>query len=170
MTRILSFLSLCFFCVFGTAGCSSAWWQQIVQNPAAAVQTFETETTIIVQGLTATFDGVCATLPAQDCAKAKVVWQEQIDRLTIAEKALQSGVDAAVQLKTGSPDFTKLIADVVDVVVQVKAFVETFMSAHPTPPVITDGGVSARPTFSAPNDMFFGHYVGMYGRRSPGIK
>jgi hypothetical protein len=141
-----------------TSGCAG-WYDQFKKNPVAYVDDFMSKTNVIVQGLSVTFDGVLAFLPPEEAAKARIEWQKGIQALSEAEKALHSGVDAAVAAQESTPNFGRLITDVVTAVQNIINIVNIF-KVHPAVQ-------SHSPSLSATriDDPFIQNYILTYGKK-----
>ena len=115
------------------SSCSSAWWQNIQNNPAAAVDAFEKDVNIGLGIADITWNSIKVYLPADQAVKAQLRYDQAVFAVNKSLVVLNDAVQAAVDAKTPNPDFTKLIADVSDALSQVIAIIDEFKTSAPTP-------------------------------------
>ena len=115
------------------AGCNSAWWQNIQNNPVAAVDAFEKDVNIGLSIAAISWNSIKVYLPADQAVKAQLRYDQAVFAVNKSLALLNDGVQAAVDAKNPNPDFTKLIADVSDALAQVIAIIDEFKASAPTP-------------------------------------
>lgn len=109
--------------VFGTAGCSSAWWQNAVNNPVAAVQSFEASAQTALGIAQQAWNALSPLLPLSTLAQVQPRYQQAMIAANAALTALSDAVQAAIDVQNPSPNFTAAIQAVSDAVAQVVAIV-----------------------------------------------
>lgn len=107
------------------AGCATlaAWWQQIEQNPAAAIS----QLVQYVEGFIGTAQAIWALLLPSlgaSATQANTDFQNAMVTLQDSLTALQDGVQSAQLAQQPNPDFTALEAAVQDAVAKVFAIIQ----------------------------------------------
>ena len=126
-------LSVGLFTVLMTTGCSS-WINQFKDNPALFVQQLESDTNIIVAGLTATFNAVVVLIPADKQADITKKWYTSVTALNDAEAAVNLAIHVAQEAGNKNPDITGMVTDIVNAVIKIQDVVneiKTIISSTP---------------------------------------
>jgi Na+/phosphate symporter len=114
-------------------GCAAAaaWWQEFEANPAAQVNTFEQTVNIVISDATIAFGFVKPLLPANIQAQAQTDFSNGVVTVNHALQVLSDAVQAAVDAKTSSPDFSGAITAVENAVTQVLAIIDQYKAQVP---------------------------------------
>lgn len=123
MKKRLAIALLLLSTVFGTVGCSSAWWQNFQSNPVAAVQAFEATTQTALTIAQQAWSALSPLLPLNILAQVQPRYQQAMIAANAALTALSDAVQAAIDVQNPNPDFTAAIQAVADAVDQVVAIV-----------------------------------------------
>jgi hypothetical protein len=114
--------------LLGTEGCASSWWQNIVNNPVAAVQSFDSAAENALTLAQTAWSTITPLLPASALVVAQPKFTQAMVAARAALAALEDGVQAAIDAKNPSPDFQSLMQAVSDAVVQVETIVSDFQN------------------------------------------
>ena len=108
----------------GCSGCASSWWQGVLNNPAEAVQSFQTDAQVALGIAQATWAVIYPQIPAAQQAQAQQDFSNAIITANNAITALSDAVLAAAQAQQPNPDFTKVMTDVTNAVVAIENIIK----------------------------------------------
>ena len=136
IATIVLFLSVCVLgsCKGGLSQSVDQWWENFRNNPAAQVQVIENGVQLAISDATIAFQAIKPFLPADAQVKAQGEFDNAVLAVNRAEQALDDAVQAAAAAQQPNPDFSKLVAAVVDAVKQVIAIVDQY-KGNPAAPL-----------------------------------
>jgi hypothetical protein len=126
-------LSVSLFTVLMTTGCTS-WINQFKDNPALFVQQLQSDTNIIVAGLTATFNAIVVLLPAEKQADITKKWYASVAALNDTEAAINLAIHVAQEAGNKNPDITGMVTDIVNAVMKIQDVVNEIKTIIATTP------------------------------------
>lgn len=131
MKRLLALVAL----VFTLSGCAAvqAWWASFQADPVAQVQTFETDTQIVISNLTTAWNIIVVFLPPTVVPQAQQQFNNAIAAANHVLQALQNLVQAAIDAKNNAPDFSAALLDVSNAVQQIVAIVTLYQNQQVQP-------------------------------------
>jgi hypothetical protein len=121
---VFSFAALTAFTAVGCSGCNSAWWQGVLNNPAEAVQTFQTDAQVALGIAQATWAVIYPQIPAAQQAQAQQDFSNAVITANNAITALSDAVLAAAQAQQANPDFTQVMTDVTNAIVAIENIIK----------------------------------------------
>jgi hypothetical protein len=110
-----------------TSGCGT-WWSNFKADPVAQTTSVINTAQTIVQIAQAIFWQLKPFLAAEKQPVAQAKFDAAVTAVFKAEGALQSAVQAAVEIKSSSPDLTKVFADLAAAVLNLQAVVAEIKS------------------------------------------
>jgi hypothetical protein len=123
-TASIVLVSLALAAGTGCSGCNSAWWQGVLNNPAEAVQTFQTDAQVALGIAQATWAVIYPQIPAAQQAQAQQDFSNAVITANNAITALSDAVLAAAQAQQANPDFTQVMTDVTNAIVAIENIIK----------------------------------------------
>lgn len=122
-------------------GCNSQWWQNVINDPSAAVTAFEQGVQVALNDAAVAWAVVQPFLPPVSAAQITQQYHNAVFAVNHALVVLNDAVDAAIAAHQTTPDFSVLMAAVTDAVAQVLAIIQQY-SSNSSSTAPTDGGVA----------------------------
>jgi len=133
------------FCGLMT-GCSPTWFQDFKTDPVKQTDIVLNSAASIERIANVVFSQLVPMLPADKQAIFQAKFDGSVVALNKAMDSVRSAVKAAANAQVENPDLSKVIADVVAAVNDIKSVVEEVRGLLKTPPVATaPGAVTAAP-------------------------
>jgi hypothetical protein len=113
------------------AGCGTAWWQNLVNNPVATVTTFEQSVQNVLNIAEATWSTLSVLLPANVQAQAQAAYNKAVIASNAALTVLNDALQAAAAVQGPAPNFAALMQDVSSAIAQVTTVISQFQAQAP---------------------------------------
>jgi hypothetical protein len=120
-----------------TAGCNTAWWSALTNNPVATAQAFEQSVQAVLNIAEATWSGIALFLPSATLATAQPLYNKAVIAVNAALTALNDAIQAAAAVQGPAPNFTALMQDVSNAVTQLQTVIAQFQSSSSSTPAGT---------------------------------
>lgn len=111
-----------------TTGCSSAWWQTVVDNPAMSVTSLATEVHTLLDTAAVLYTAVSEFLPAEKRTETDKAYKVAVIGITHALTVLEDAAQVAQETHNDHPDLTKEISGVVAAIRDLSAIIDLFRS------------------------------------------
>jgi hypothetical protein len=145
MRKILVALTFCGL----MTGCSPTWFQDFKTDPVKQTDIVLNSAASIERIANVVFGQLVPMLPADKQAIFQAKFDGSVVALNKAMDAVRSAVKAAANAQVENPDLSKVIADVLAAVNDIKSVVEEVRGLLKTPPVAAaPGAVTAAPVLT----------------------
>ena len=130
------------FTAVGCTGCNSSWWQNFVNNPVAAVQSFDAAAENALTLAQTAWSTISPLLPANVLVTVQAKFTQAMVAARAALSTLEDAVQVAIDTQNPSPNFQSLMQAVSDAIVQVESIVTDFQNppASATAGAVTTAG------------------------------
>jgi hypothetical protein len=136
--------------LLGTTGCASSWFQDFKSDPVKQTNLVLDSASSIEQVAIVTFNQFKILLPADKQAVFQAKFDGSIVALNKTMDAVRTAVKAAAEAQDPHPDLSKVIADVITAVDQVKGVIDEVRVLLKTPQPL--GEAAPAPTAPASPD------------------